>query len=285
MADRSRRHKALVSREPFFKIDIKGLIRLGILCGAVIVGILIISGLIAQSNVAGSNLAKAETIKVGVRTDVKGFGEIGAGGAIQGFDADVAKDVIARVFGQNKPVTFIALSSEDAGADIKYGDIDIAIGFLAPGTERVSGYLVTAPYYTDNLVAVTSSAGIARNIADLDQKNVGILASMISTSQVNDDLKNKNVTAQITAYYGFDDAKLDLDKKKINAFLAPQALVKQYMGDYIPLGDTVGAVGYSIMLPSTENAVQGAMSSAIRAMQSDGTLADLASKWGIPYNK
>lgn len=288
MADRReriRRRKALESREPFFKIDVKGLIRLGIIAGVIIAGILILSNAVAQSNVAGSYMSKAETIKVGVRTDVKGFGEVDANGTIQGFDADVASEAIVRVFGKDKPVSFVALSSEDAGAGIKYGQIDVALGFLAAKTERVSGYLVTDPYYTDKIVAVSAGAGIAASVQNLDQKDVGVLSSLISSSQADDSLKSKNVTAQIIKYYGFEDAKLDLDKNKINAFLAPQALAKQYMSGYITLGDPLGTIGYSIMLPASEGAVQGAMTNAIHAMQSDGTVANLAVKWGIPYGK
>lgn len=288
MADRReriRRRKVLEKREPFVRIDIKGLVRIAIICCAVIVGIFIASAVVTQNNVAGSYMAKAESIKVGVRTDVKGFGETDQNGAVQGFDADVAQEVISRIFGRNKPVILVALSSEDAGADIKYGEIDVAVGFLTANTERVSGYLVTDPYYTDKIVAVSESAGIASKIEDLNQKNIGILSSMLSASQVTDSLQDKKATAQIVKYYGLDDAKMDLDKKKINAFVAPRALIKQYMGNYYTLGDDFGTIGYSIMLPSSQGAVQSAMSGAIHNMEKDGTLAKLAAKWGIPFDK
>ncbi len=283
--DRIRRRKVLAAREPFFKIDLKGLIRLGIIAGVIVAGVLIIANAVAQSNVAGSYMAKAETIKIGVRADVKGFGEVGENGTVQGFDVDVAREVVLRVFGKDKPVAFVALSSEDAGAGIKYGEIDIAAGFLAAKTERVQGYILTDPYYTDKVYAVSASAGIANSFADLDEKNVGILSSMLSVSQATDWLRDKKVTAQIAKYYGLDDAKMDLDKNKINAFLAPQALIKQYLGNYIIVGEALGTVGYSIMLPSSQGAVQGAMSGAIHAMQSDGTMQNLAVKWGISYSK
>lgn len=283
--DRYTRRKKLSSREPVFKLDLKGLIRLAIVFGAIVAAIFIIANLVVQSNVASSYMAKAETIKVGVRTDIKGFGEVSGSGAIQGFDADVARQVITRVFGETKPVSFVQISSEEAGAGIKYGTIDCAIGFLTPKTERVSGFLVTDPYYTDHISVVSASAGIAKAITDLDQKNIGILGTSLSSTQVTDYLKQQKVTVQITKYYGFDEAKLDLDKNKISAFIAPQALIKQYMGSYITVGESLGSVGYSIMLPSTEGAVQSAMNKAIHEMISDNTLANLAVKWGISYNK
>lgn len=286
MAIRSRNiRRRLFSMEPLFKLDLKGLIRLAIVFGVVIAAVLIIINLVSQSNVASSYMAKAETIKIGIRTDVKGFGEASEDGSVQGFDADVAREVISRVFGSSKPVSFVPISSEGAGAGIKYGSVDCAIGFLAPKTERVVGFLVTDPYYTDEILTVSASAGIAKTIAELDQKNVGVLGSMLSTAQANDYLKKQNVTAQVLRYYGLDEARLDLDKNKINAFIGPAALLKQYMSNYVSVGDSIGSVGYSIMLPSSQGAVQSAMSGAIHAMQNDGTIANLAVKWGIPYRK
>ena len=283
--DNKPKRRSLPGRDPALKIDLRQIVRFEIIAGVIVAVILVLVNLIMQGNVATSQLAKMETIRIGVRTDVQGFGEISGSGAIQGFDADVATEVVSRVFGKDKLIKLVQLSSEDAGAQIKYGTADIGIGFLAQGTERAQGFLLTGSYYKDDVCLVVSDPNAVKSAADLNGKNVGILNSMITQAQANTYLKNLNVTAQVTRYYGYEQAMIDLDTHKIYAFMAPRALLKQYMSKYPQLGQPVAQVGYSIILSSTQGAVQGAMNTAIRAMQSDGTIGNLAAKWGLSYKK
>jgi ABC-type amino acid transport substrate-binding protein len=252
-----------------------------IVAGAVIAAVIVIAGLVARGNIDSSFLAQAETVRVGVRTDIAGFGDIGESGDIEGFDADVAKEVVSRVLTEEKPVAFVPLTSEDAGAGIKYDQIDIAIGFLVPGTARVSGFTITDPYYTDTVYAAVADPAIT-SLSALDGKTVGILNSMIPLATANDYLDDLDISAEITRYFSLEEAIAGLETGKIDAFLAPGAFLDQYMPSYARIGDPVAQIGYGILLPSSQSLMQGEMNDAIRSMKRDGTLENLAEKWGIP---
>jgi ABC-type amino acid transport substrate-binding protein len=282
--ERKNRFRFLANKESVQKIDIKQMIRFGVVVGVIVAVILISVSLILQGNIESSYLAKAEIIRVGVRTDVQGFGQTGETGEIQGYDVDVAREVLNRVLGKDKPLEFIPLNSEEAGAGIKYGKIDMGLGFLAEGTARVNGFMLSAPYYYDNIYAVVTDQGLS-SLKDLNEKNVGILNSMITQAQANDYLDKLQISAKVARYFSLEDAAADMQNKKIDAFLAPEALLRQYMGQYNRIDKPVATIGYSIILPSKQEAVEGAMDAAIHAMERDGTLQSLAKKWGIPYNK
>lgn len=275
--------KSLIARENIFKIDRAQLIKLLVIAGAIVAAVLVIAGLVARGNIESSFLAEAETVRVGIRTDVAGFGQVNEAGEIGGFDADIAREAVSRVLKTEKPVEFVPLTSEEAGAGIKYKKVDIAIGFLAPGTDRVEGFTLTDPYYTDDICAAVADPSITSPSA-LNGKTVGILNSMIPLAAANDYLDRLKITADITRYYGIDEAAVDLDAGKINAFLAPEAILKQYLPSYRQISEPVAEIGYGILIPSSQSVVQGSLNDAIHAMKRDGTIEKLAQKWGLPYN-
>ena len=261
------------------------MIRFFVIVGAIVAAIVISVSMILQGNIESSYLAKTETIRVGVRIDVQGFGQVGESGEIQGFDVDVAREMLNRVLGKDKPIVFIPLKSEDAGAGIKYDKIDLGLGFLAENTDRVKGFMLTDPYYYDTIYAAVTDPAAISSPAGLNGKNVGILNSMITQSQANDYLEQLQISAKVDRYFSFEDAVKAMETKKIDAFLAPEALLRQYMDQYTRISKPIAEIGYSIILPSGQSAVQGAINAAIHAMERDGTMESLAGKWGIPYNK
>gem|GEM_PF-3565155 len=274
--------KSLISRENLLKIDRAQLIKLLILAGAVVAAVLIIAGLAARGNIESSFLAQAETVRVGIRTDIAGFGQVSETGEAEGFDADVAREVIDRVLEEDKAISFVPIGSEDAGAGIKYGTIDIAAGLLASGTDRVKGFTITEPYYSDSILSAVSDPSI-KSLASLDGGRIGILNSMIPLATAKDYLDQLNISADIVRYFGIGEADNDLGAGKIDAFWAPEAILKQYMPYYTRISEPVAQIGYGILLPTGEDVVKNAMNDAIRAMERDGTLEELARKWDIPY--
>ncbi len=273
--------RSIFSRESFQTIDKAQIIKILIIAGAVVIAVLVLAGMINRGNVDSSFLAQAETVRVGVRTDIAGFGEIDEAGEVEGFDADVAREVVSRVLAEDKPITFIPLTSEDAGASIKYDKVDIAIGFLVPGTARVEGFTITDPYYTDTVYAAVADPAIA-SLSALEGKKVGILNSMIPLATANGYLDDLNISADVTRYFGLEEAIADLDMGKIDAFLAPEAFLTQYLPSHYRIDEPVAQIGYGILLPSSQSVIQGEMNDAIRSMERDGTLDALAEKWGVP---
>ena len=236
---------------------------------------------IARGNIETSFLAEAEIVRIGIRTDITGFGQESESGGIEGFDADVAREAVERVLKTDKPVEFVPLSSEEAGASIKYGKAGIAIGLLAPGTDRVEGFTLTDPSYMDNIYAAVEGPFFT-SLSALDGKNVGILNSMIPLATANEYMDRLGITANIVRYYGLDEAVFDLDNKKIDAFLAPGAMLDQYMPAYPRISEPVAQIGYGILIPSSQSVVQSALNDAIRAMKREGIIDDLVRKWGLP---
>lgn len=273
--------RSAISRESLLKIDKTQWIKLLIVAGAILAAVLVIAGLIARGNIESSFLARAETVRIGIRTDITGYGQVNEAGEIEGFDADVAREAVDRVLKTDKPVEFVPLSSEEAGASIKYGKAEIAIGLLTPGTDRVAGFALTDPYFMDNIYAAVEDPFLS-GLSALDGKNVGILNSMIPLATANAYMDRLGISANIVRYYGLDEAIFDLNNKKIDAFLAPGAILDQYMPDFSRIGEPVAQTGYGILLPSSQSVVQSALNDAIRAMKRDGTIDELARKWGLP---
>ena len=263
------------------KLNIPFLIKLGAVVAAVIVVICLINYGIERSNIRSSYLAGKESITVGIRTDVSAFGSIDENGNASGFDKDVTEILLKNIFGEEVIITYEELWSENAGAALKYDQIDIAAGFIVAGTDKTSGFASTVPYYDDGAVIVSSSGFSAPS--DLENKTVGIMNSMINVSVMEDYLASQNIQVkELLRYYDYPSAKSDLSTGTIDAFIVPWELADAYFkNEYHVSSDPLFDVSYSLLFPPGESSIADVFSNEINKLKNSGELLETAEKWGL----
>lgn len=249
---------------------------------AVAVGI-IFAGLATKQGFESSFLMTRDTVKIGLRTDVEGFGEVDESGKLSGFDRDYIDAILNELLGdQTKIYEYYPLTSQDAGGAIKYGTVDIALGLLTEGTDKTKGFTLTKPYYVDDVVIVTRADSRAQGLSDIESDSIGLLSTAVPSSEFSDQLESDGYDFEILRYSDYESAMLDLDAGRAAAIAMPRAIAKQFeAAGYRVLAEPAWEVGYSIMLPTGQGAVETEFNRVIDQFAADGTTQALKQKWGL----
>ncbi|HBU12409.1 MAG TPA: hypothetical protein DEB31_06695 [Clostridiales bacterium] len=258
------------------------------LCALVAAAVLVIfavAGVADRSEYGSSFLVTGDTVKIGIRTDVNAFGHYDESGDIVGFDRDVIDEIMSRMMaGQDKLYEYVSITSQDAGASIKYGETNVNLGLLVGGTERTEGFRVTAPYYKDNIVAVVHSSSVLDKLINLDGGKVGALNKALNEDELRAYLSDNEIIEEtdLLRYSDYESAMTDIEHGRVDAVVMPYALARQFEErGYRVLAEPLYEIGYSVMLPTGQAAFAREMSKVIAGLEEDGTLAALREKWGL----
>lgn len=290
----SKDSRRVSAAERFFKANKKGLTILGSIAAVVVAAVIIVSALATKQGFDASFLMTRDTVKVGLRTDVQGFGELDENGMLTGFDREYIDAILKELLGdREKMYEYYPLNSQDAGGQIKYGNIDIALGLLTEDTDKTKGFTLTKPYYTDDVVLVMNPnarvqsikeiAAPAGSVGEKDEKpKIGLLTTAVPSGDFIQHIKDMGLEADIARYSDYESAMLDLDAGRIPAVAMPRAVSRQFeAAGYRIVAEPVYEVGYSIMLPTGQSAVETEFNKLIDQMEADGTTRILEEKWGI----
>ncbi|MEG0382881.1 MAG: transporter substrate-binding domain-containing protein, partial [Christensenella sp.] len=269
--------------ERFIKTHKKPLLIVIIAIAAIIIAAVIVSNVATKSGFETSFLSTRDTVKIGIRTDVDGFGSVDEYGNIIGFDREYIDAVLKELLGdREKMYEYYPLTSQDAGGTMKYGTADIAIGLLSSGLDKTKGFTLTKPYYTDDVVLVMRKDSRAQGINDVEGNTIGLLSTAVPSGDFIKHLQKIGAEKEIVRYSDYESAMLDLDAGRIPAIAIPRALSKQFVNaEYRIAADPVYEIGYSIMLPTGQKAVETEFNRAIDKLDSNGTTLTLEKKWGI----
>jgi len=256
-----------------------------LLCAAlaVVVVVLLFMNLATKQGFESSFLMTRDTVRIGVRTDVEGFGSVDENGNLVGFDRDYIDAILNELLGgQTKMYEYFPLTSQDAGGAIKYGTVDIALGLLSDGTDKTKGFTLTKPYYTDDVVVVTRADSRAQGLEDIESEAIGLFSTAVPSADFTKHLESQGFEFEIQRYSDFESAMLDLDAGRVAAIAMPRAMARQFeAAGYRILADPAYEVGYSIMLPTGQSAVETEFNRIIDQFEADGTTLALEQKWGL----
>lgn len=290
----SKDSRRMGAAECFFKTNKKGLIVVGVVAAVVIAVAIIVSNLATKQGFDSSFLVTRDTVKVGLRTDVQGFGEVDADGKLTGFDREYIDAILKELLGdREKMYEYYPLTSQDAAGEIKYGTIDIALGLLSDGTDKTKGFTLTKPYYTDDVVLVMQADSRVQSVEELAvpknsvgedeaKPSIGLMITAVPSGDFIKNIEDMGLDLGVVRYSDYESAMLDLDAGRIPAIAMPRAVSKPFeAAGYRIVAQPVYEVGYSIMLPTGQDAVQTEFNRVIEKFDADGTTKGLLEKWGL----
>lgn len=106
-------------------------------------------------------IAKRGTLKVGVKSDVPGFGIQELSGTYAGMEIDLAKKIAEALGLKPDKVEFTAVTAKTRGQLLDSGDIDMVIATFTITPDRKKNWNFTTPYYTDAIsLLVKKNSGI-----------------------------------------------------------------------------------------------------------------------------
>ena len=201
------------------------------------------SGTETQLPAQVQSIVSRGTLKVGVKSDVPGFGmQDILSGEYSGLEIDLAKKVAEAMGLTADDVEFTAVTAKTRGQLLDSGDIDMVIATFTINEERKLTWNFTTPYYTDAVsLLVKKDSGIA-TYADLEGKVIGVAESSTSKDAMIAAAAENGVTLTESNFQSFPDypsIKAALDAGQVNGFCVDGSILSGYLDDSTEILDGI----------------------------------------------
>ena len=210
-------------------------------------------------------------------SDYPPFMDLDNNGNPTGIDVDILEEAFDRI---GYDICFVTISWENKDDLLKSKDIDcVTGGFTINGREN--DYLWIGPYMNSNQVIVVNKGSGIDSLNDLNGKTIAVQSSSAAETILLE-RSNSNIPEDIQILSYEDNMLLfaALNSNYIDAFVADEPVVVQYMKDYetnfVILDEPLinASVGTAFALDGDVELCQKA-NDAIDEMKKDGTLQEI----------
>lgn len=123
-------------------------------------------------------IVKRDKIIIGIKFDSKPFGFVGKNGEIEGFDADVARQIARYILKDDTKVEFKPVTVQDRIMALNSKDVDMIIATMSINERRSRIVNFSVPYFVSGVGVMVAQNSTIQSIKDLNgQKTVIILGS------------------------------------------------------------------------------------------------------------
>jgi putative glutamine transport system substrate-binding protein len=175
-------------------------------------------------------IRKAGVIKVGVKSDVPGFGLLNtATNQYEGFEIELAKLIAGDLLGDPSKVAFTPVTAKTRGPLLDNGELDLIIATFTVTEERKLTYNLSSTYYTDAVgMLVKKSSGI-KGLADLNGKTIGVAQSATSRAAIDEAAKAAGATLKFAEFSTYPEIKAALDSGRVDVFSVDRSILAGYL--------------------------------------------------------
>ena len=240
-----------------------------------------------SASACGSSEPDMEVLKVGVKSDVLGFGELDiTTNEYKGFEIALAKLIAKELTGDENKIEFTTVTTNTRGVLLDNGDIDLVIATFTVTEERKLSYNFSTVYYTDAVgLLVKKDSGI-KDLKDLDGKVVGVNMAATSKEAIlealaeNEELKDIKVTFK--EFTSYSDIQAALGNGQVDVFSVDKSILRIYMDqstEILPVNLKRQPYGIASKLDNKELAEK--VDKLIVKWLEDGTIKKLTEEYGI----
>lgn len=180
-----------------------------------------------------ADITASGVLKVGVKTDVPGFGLLNtADNTYSGIEIDLANK-IAEELGIDK-VEFTPVTAATRGQLLDSGDIDMVAATFTISEERKQSWNFTTPYYTDAVSLLVKKDSGIEDVTDLADKIIGVATGSTSMKALTEAAAEANVTltdANFSELATYPEIKAALDAGRVDAFCVDGSILAGYVDE------------------------------------------------------
>ena len=255
------------------------------------------SGTAAGSSATTTSRSNGNTLRIGVRSDIVGFGYLNdRTGKYYGLEIDIAQEMADRMGKSN--VEFMTVTPDDRKEMLLDGQIDCIIACYSIADSRKENFDFSPAYYDDQVIAVVQNSSMFDSIDDMKGMTFGTMsganaaplltnkfAEMGFSKEIKQVVKDDNSqvifdTWTLLQYPSYQELSDALEEGTVDAMVLDGAIAKTYMNykrsilpDFVVAEQSFGVAtqkGSDLSAP---------VSDAIQAMLDDGTIETLIDKW------
>lgn len=240
--------------------------------------------------------SSGETLRVGVRRDVVGFGYLNEGtGKYYGLEIDIANEMAARMgYGA---VEFVSVLPENRKDMLQNGEVDCLVACYSIAESRQKNFDFSPAYYSDDSIVMVENSALIDGVDALEGKTLGTKSGSNTAPQLviklteagftsgealsaNED--NSDVafdTFHLVQLASYQDLSKALEEGTIDAACMDGSIAKTYLNDDRSILDfTIDTQEYGVATQK-DSALSQPVSAAVQGMLDDGTIARLTDKW------
>ncbi len=129
--------------------------------GLLLIGIIIVAGMIFVSNRENATSANPDVVRVGVNANFPRFGSLNDNGDYEGFNIDLATEIVRRLYGNSTNIEWIPLAASERWTALENDAIDMMVNNSTHTTAREELALWSDNYFLDGLrLLVRRDSGI-----------------------------------------------------------------------------------------------------------------------------
>jgi len=221
-------------------------------------------------------LSRDKTV-VGVAFDIPGMGYRNPRtGAIEGFEADVARAIVEKLPGAPPCVDFVQVTDEQRIPALQNGLVDMVLSQITITPDRAAQVDFSIPYYvTREAILVLKGSSIER-FEDLMDKRIAVTAGSISIRRMEASLPDAKILVEPLNAGCLDAvAKGDADAASndlINLELMQRRTKHPDRYRVIDLGSRFDAKPYGVAVRKGNQALVSLLNAAIESLRTSGEL-------------
>jgi putative glutamine transport system substrate-binding protein len=229
------------------------------------------------------SIRRAGVLKVGVKSDVPGFGLLNtAANQYEGFEIELAKLIAGEIFGDSGKVVFTPVTAKTRGPLLENGELNLIIATFTVTEERKRSYNFSTSYYTDAVgMLVKKSAGV-KGLADLDGKTIGVAQSATSRAAINEAAKAAGVSLKFSEFATYPEIKAALDSGRIDVFSVDRSILAGYLDNESEiLPDRFSPQEYGIATKLSNKELAAYIDGLVVKWLADGTIDGLIRRFNL----
>ena len=223
-------------------------------------------------------------LTVGFDAEYPPYGYMGEDGEYTGFDLELAQ-AVCDLEGWELEKKPIAWDSKDM--ELESGSIDcIWNGFTMTGRE--SEYTFSVPYVDNSQVIVVSESSGIETFEDLAGKTVGVQAASAALEVLQDEEGQKALAdtfASLNEFADYNTAFTELQAGALDALAIDIGVAKYQLESrgegFKMLDETLNSEEYAIAFKLGNESLRDAIDEDLQTLTDDGTVQELAEKYGI----
>ncbi|MDR2375822.1 MAG: transporter substrate-binding domain-containing protein [Treponema sp.] len=237
----------------------------------------------STGNADVDKIVRAGALRVGVKSDVPGFGLLNPDtGHYEGLEIDMAKLIAREIFRDENRVVFTPVTAKTRGPLLDNGDIDFVIATFTVTEERKLTYNFSSIYYTDGVGLLTKKAAGYTGLKDLNGKTVGVAQSSTSRKVIEKGAASLGVSVKFLEYATYPEIKAALDSGRVDAFSVDKAILRGYLDASVGLlPDTYEPQPYGIASKLSNRNLASWVDGLVTRWLGDGTIKALIAKYDL----
>ena len=243
-----------------------------------------------------STPTNSQTLKVGVRGDVVGFGSYNSEtGKYYGLEIDIANELASRL--GYTDVEFTTVTPDNRKDTLLNGDVDCLIACYSITSSREENFDFSPSYYTDSAVFMVEESSLISSIKQLKGKTIGTMLGTNTAAEITEQLIQEGFTTggatsrnddnsdvqfdtfhllQFASYQELSDA---LEVGTVDAAVMDGSIAQSYLQDNRQLLSYTGKAQNYGVATQKGSALSEPIATTIQEMTDDGTIASLTDKW------